>query len=83
MDHPNMPEKGPFWEQKRLENGSKMRFSKSDPRPLGVHKQVVSAHFEPVLTEFSPFRHVYEPSCTLRTCLRAVCWSHLELGRGV
>ena len=36
-----------------------------------------------VLTEFSPFRDMYAPSCALRTYLRAVWWSHLELGRGV
>ena len=54
------------------ENGSKTVFSKNDPGPLGVHKQVFCAHFEPVVTEFSPFRHVYAPSCTLRTYLRAV-----------
>ena len=33
-------EKGPFWDQKWVKNGSKTRFSKSDPRPLGMHKQV-------------------------------------------
>ena len=76
-------EKGPFWEQQWVENGSKTRFSKSDPGPLGVHKQVFLAHFEPVSTDFNPFRHVYAPNCTLRTYLRAVWWSHLELGRGV
>ena len=76
-------EKGPFWEQKWVKNGFKTRFSKSDPGPLGVHKQVFLAHFEPVLTGFSPFRHVYAQSCTLRTYLRAVWWSHVELGRGV
>ena len=46
-------------------------------------KQVFLAHFEPNLTQFSPFRHMYAPSCTLRAYLRAVRWSHLELGRGV
>ena len=45
-------------------------------------KQVVLAHFEPVLTEFSPFHHMYAPLCALRTYLRAVWWSHLELGEG-
>ena len=33
-------EKGPFWEQKCVQNGSKTRSTKSDPGPLGVHKQV-------------------------------------------
>ena len=37
----------------------------------------------PILTHQSPFCHVYAPSSTLRTHLRAVLWSHLELGRGV
>ena len=45
-------------------------------------KQVFLAHFEPVLTEFSPFHHMYAPLCALRTYLRAVWWSHLELGEG-
>ena len=60
-----------------------MCFSKCDPGPLGMLKQVFLAHFEPVLTEFSPISHMYAPSCTLRTYLRAVWWSHVELGRGV
>ena len=46
-------------------------------------KQVFLAHVEPVLTEFSPFHHMYAPLCALRIYLRAVWWSHLELGRGV
>ena len=37
---PKCLEKGPFWEQKWVKNGSKTRFSKSDPGPLGVHEQV-------------------------------------------
>ena len=59
-----------------------MGFSKSDPGPFGMLKQVFLARFEPVLTEFSPFHHVYAPLCALRTYLRAVWWSHLELGEG-
>ena len=31
-----------------------MCFSKSDPRPFGVLKQVFLAHFEPVVTWFGP-----------------------------
>ena len=58
-------------------------FSKSDPGPFRVLKQVKCAHLKPVLTQFSPFRHMYAPKCTLRTYLGAVLWSHLELGRGV
>ena len=45
-------------------------------------KQVSLAHFEPILTEFSPFHHMYAPLCALRTYLRAVWCSHLELGEG-
>ena len=45
-------------------------------------KQVFLARFEPVLTEFSPFHHMYAPLCARRTYLRAVWWSHLELGEG-
>ena len=67
---------------KGLENGSETRFSKSDPGPFGMLKQVFLACFEPVLTEFSPFHHMYAPLCALRTYLRAVWWSHLELGEG-
>ena len=48
----------------------KTHFSKSDPGPFGVHKQVNWAHFEPVLIEFSSFRYVYAPSCTLPRYLR-------------
>ena len=80
---PRCLEKGPFWDQKWVKNGSETRFSKSDPGPLEVHKQVKSAHFEPVLTQFILFRHMYSLGCTFPTYLRAVCWSHLELGRGV
>ena len=43
-------------------------------------KQVFLAHFEPSLTDFSPFHHMYAPLCALRTYPRAVWWSHLELG---
>ena len=45
-------------------------------------KQVFLARFEPVLTEFSPFHRMYSPLCAFRTYLRAVWWSHLELGEG-
>ena len=46
-------------------------------------KQVFLAYFEAVLTEFSPFHHMYAPICALHTYIRAVWWIHLELGRGV
>ena len=77
---PKCLENGPFWDQKWVKNGSKTRFSKSDPGPFGVLKQVFLARFEPVLTEFSPFHHMYAPLCALRPYLRAVWWSNLELG---
>ena len=80
---PKCRETGPLWEQKWVKNGSIMRFSKIYPGPLVVHKPVFLAHFEPVLTEFSPFHHMYAPSCTLQTYLRAIWWSHRELGRGL
>ena len=80
---PKCLENGLFWDQKRVKNGSKTRFSKSDPGPFGMLKQMFLAHFEPNLAQFSPFGHMYAPSCTLRMYLRAVWWSHLELGRGV
>ena len=31
---------GMFWDKKWVKNGSKMGFSKNDPRPFGVPKQV-------------------------------------------
>ena len=52
---PKCLKKEPLWEQNWVKHGPETRFSKSDPRPLGVHKQLFGAHFEPVLTEFSPF----------------------------
>ena len=47
----------------------KNALSKSDPGPFGMLKQVFLARFQPVLTEFSPFQHMYAPLCALRTCL--------------
>ena len=41
-------ENGPFLVEKWAKKGSKRHFSKSDPGPLGVLKQVFSAHVEPV-----------------------------------
>ena len=80
---PKCLENGPFWDQKWVKNGSKAHFSKSDPGPFRMLKEVFLAHFDPVLTEFSPFHHMYAQRCALLTYLRAVWWSHLELGRGV
>ena len=80
---PKCLENGPFWDQNWVKNGSKTRFSKSDPGPFGMLKQTFLAHFDPYLTQVSPFRQMYAPSCTLRAYVRALWWSHLELGRGV
>ena len=46
-------------------------------------KQVFLAHFEPVLTELSPFHHMYAPLCALRTytplgMLKQVFLAHFE-----
>ena len=42
---PKTLENGPFWDQKWVKNGSKMRFSKSNHGPFGVHKQSVFSPF--------------------------------------
>ena len=60
---PKCLENGPFWDQQWVKNWSKTRFSKNDPGPFMMLKQVVLARFEPVLTEFSPFHHMYAPLC--------------------
>ena len=49
-------ENGPFWDQNWGKNGSKTRFSKSDPGPFGMLKQVSLAHFEPVVMRFGPWK---------------------------
>ena len=72
-----------FWNQNWVKTGSMTCFSPNDPELFRMLKQVFSAHSDPVLTEFSPFGHMYAPRCVLRTYLRAVWWSHGELGRGV
>ena len=51
---------GRFKTQNGSKNGSKMHFSKSDPAPFGKLKQVVLAHFEPVVTRFGPWK---TPEC--------------------
>ena len=60
-----------LWEQQWEKNGSNTRLVKSDLEAMGVHKHI------------SPFHHIYAPSCTLRTYLRAVWWSHVGLALGV
>ena len=49
---PKCLENGPFWDQQWIKNGAKTRFSKNDPGPFMMLKQVVLAHFEPVATRF-------------------------------
>ena len=46
---PKCLENWAFWDQKWVKNGSKMHFSKNDPRPFGMLKQVFLAHFERVV----------------------------------
>ena len=47
---PKCLEHWPFWGQKWVKNGSKTHFTKIDPGPLGMLKQMFLAHFEPVVT---------------------------------
>ena len=49
---PNCLENGLFWDKEGVKNGSKMFFSKNDPRSFGVHKQVKGALFEPIASHF-------------------------------
>ena len=52
MKIPKCLENGPFQDQKWVENASKTHFSKSDPGPFGMLKQVFLAQIEPVVTRF-------------------------------
>ena len=56
---PKCLENGPSWDQKWVKNGSKTRFSKKDPRPFGMLKQVFLAHFEPVVTYIYMYVYIY------------------------
>ena len=68
---PKSLENGPFQDQKWVKNGSKMRFSKSDPAPFGMLKQLFLAHFEPVVTHFGPWKR---PKCLENgSCLEQKC----------
>ena len=53
---PKCLENGPFWNQKWVKNGSKTCFSKSDPGPFEMLKQVVLTHFDPVVPRFGPWK---------------------------
>ena len=57
---PKCLENGPFQDQKWVKNGSKTFFSKSDPGPYGMLKQVFLAHFEPKIPRFGPWKR---PQC--------------------
>ena len=53
---PKCLEKGPFWDQETVKNGSKMCLSKSDRGLFGMLKQVFLARFEPMVTCFGPWK---------------------------
>ena len=53
---PKCLEKGPFWDQKWVKNGSKKHFSKSNRGPFGMLKQVFLAHFKPAVRRFGPWK---------------------------
>ena len=53
---PKCLEKGPFWDQKRVKNGSKTRFSRRHPKPFGMLRQVFLGQFEPIGTAFGPWK---------------------------
>ena len=53
---PKCLENGLFWDQKLVKKGSKAHFSKSDPRPVGMLKQVFLTRFESVVTRFGPWK---------------------------
>ena len=53
---PKCLENGPFWVQNWVKKWVKTRFSKSDPGPFGMPKQVFIAYFEVVVTCFGPWK---------------------------
>ena len=53
---PKCLENGPFGDQQWVKNGSKTHFSKNDTGPFMMLKQVVLAHFEPVVTCFGSWK---------------------------
>ena len=53
---PKCLENGPFRDQQWVKNGSKTRFSKNDPGPFMMLKQVVLAHFDSVATVFGSWK---------------------------
>ena len=82
---PKCLENGRYWDQKWVKNGSKMRFSKSDPGPFGMLKQVFLARFEPVFDRVEPLPpHVWTTLCPSHVPWSRVVEPHtdLELGEG-
>ena len=72
---PTCLEKGLFWDQKWVKNGSETRFSKNDPVPFGWLKQVFLAHFEPVGMRFTPWK--------IPNCLeKRPCWDQKWVKNG-
>ena len=71
---PKCLENGPFQDQKWVKNGSKTPFSKSDPGPFGMLKQVFLAHFEPGITRFGPWKR---PKCLENGPLWDSKWSKM------
>ena len=53
---PKCLENEPLWDQKWVKAVAKTGFSKSDPRPFGMLKEVLLARFEPVVTRFGPLQ---------------------------
>ena len=51
---PKCLEKGPLRVHKWVKMGQNRIFRKSDPRPLGMLKQLFLARFEPIGTGFGP-----------------------------
>ena len=50
---------GPIWDHRWLKNGSKPWFSKNDPTPVVVPKQMNIADFEPLLSRSHPLSGAY------------------------
>ena len=63
---PKCLENGLFWDQKGVKNGPKMCFTKNDPGPFEVPKQVKRANFEPIASDFGPSK--------VTKCLKMGCF---------
>ena len=51
---PKCLENGPLWDGSKM--AQKLHFSKSDPGPFGMLKQVFLPHLEPVVLRFGPWK---------------------------